>query len=100
VLIPNASDGVVALDIAEVASTHRRICRYTTQLAHLTVPTEMTNEGHPLDYVDVREALVNQNFLVIRAGNDANPAFDCPNDDDGTGSPYIFGRTYRHQPAN
>jgi Tfp pilus assembly protein PilV len=53
------------------------------------------NLDHPLDYVNVTGALRNQNFLVIRAGNDSMP-FDCPADDPST--PLIDGNTWHHQP--
>jgi hypothetical protein len=55
----------------------------------------MRNADHPLNYDQVAGALTNQNFLVIRAGNDADP-FECPGDD--TGTPYFNGNTWRHQP--
>lgn len=75
-----------------------RVCRYTTSAArvlpHLTVPT-IRNEDHPLDYAAVQGALTNQNFLIIRAGDDHDP-FACPADDATT--PYINGSTWHHQP--
>ena len=60
----------------------------------------MSNEEHPLDYVNVRTSLVNQNFLMIGAG-DGTTAFTCPNETDSTGVlEFIDGDTYRHQPAS
>lgn len=88
-----------ATTLTETSAGKFRICRYTTKLGHLTVPTQMTNDEHPLNYFAVRSALVNQNFLVIRAGN-GTVAFDCPSGDNAMGDPYLSGRTYRHQPAN
>jgi hypothetical protein len=55
----------------------------------------LRNADHPLDYDKVTSALTNQNFLVIRAGDGTN-AFECPGDD--TGTPYVNGNTWRHQP--
>ncbi|MBK9362618.1 MAG: hypothetical protein IPM99_16590 [Rubrivivax sp.] len=57
----------------------------------------MTNVEHPLNYLDLTESLINQNFLVIRAGDGATP-FDCPADDAAT--PLINGNTWHHQPAS
>ena len=66
-----------------------RICRYT--------PTAATgNAAHPAVYTNVESALMDQNFLVIRAG-DGTVAFTCPGDD--TNTPYIDGTTVQHQPA-
>lgn len=77
-----------------------RVCRYTPKIGHFTVPAQMRNEEHPLDYVDVRTSLINQNFLMIGAGNGV-AAFTCPNESDGTGTlEFVDGDTYRHQPAN
>lgn len=76
-----------------------RVCRYTRDLAHTAVgdgSPAMTNEDHPRDYVGVTTPLFNQNFLVIRAGNGSDP-FTCP--DDNTATPFVFGRTYKHQPG-
>lgn len=75
-----------------------RVCRYTTTAARvipqLIVPA-IRNLDHPLAYLAVTEALTNQNFLVMRAGND-HDAFACPADDAGT--PFINGATWHHQP--
>jgi hypothetical protein len=56
----------------------------------------MANQDHPSTYAGVKEPLINQNFLVIRAGN-GTAAFDCPADD--TGTPLINGNTWHHQPS-
>jgi type IV pilus modification protein PilV len=76
-----------------------RVCRYTRDLAHTTVGSgapPMTNADHPRDYLNVDAALTNQNYLVIRAG-DGSTAFGCP--DDNTATPFISGRTFKHQPG-
>jgi hypothetical protein len=57
----------------------------------------MTNVDHPLDYLNLTESLINQNFLIIRAGDGTTP-FDCPADDGG--SPLINGNTWHHQPSS
>lgn len=75
-----------------------RVCRYTRDLAHTAVGSgspPMTNKDHPRTYVAVDAALTNQNFLVIRAGDDSD-AFTCP--DDNSSTPFVSGRTYKHQP--
>lgn len=104
---------------ADFASTRQRVCRYTpTRDCHPAVgstiwgasgstlactgaaPTPsrpMRNEDHPLDYLGAKVPLINQNFLVIRAGDGSNP-FECPGDDATT--PTVNGNTWRHQPAS
>lgn len=75
-----------------------RVCRYTTVLSDATVGTgtpPLRNVDHPKAYLNVDAALTNQNFLVIRAGNNSE-AFTCPDDD--TNTPFVNGRTFRHQP--
>jgi hypothetical protein len=66
--VPVAS---MASSVTEVSSTRRKVCRYPQTV-------------HPLN--SVRQALVNQNYLVIPAG-DGTASFGCP-----TG-------TTAHQPA-
>ena len=99
----------------ETAAAKLRICRYTPYREHRAVGpnpnTQMRNDEHPLDYAGVRVSLINQNFLVIQAGDDTIN-FDCPDDiddpdvagdeadDDPPASPYLSGRTWHHQPAN
>lgn len=56
----------------------------------------MDNLQHPRHYQQVREALLQQNFLVIRAGN-GGTAFHCPDDDPAT--PRVIGQT-RWQPSD
>jgi hypothetical protein len=89
----------LATSISDPISTNFRVCRYTpVRGSHPVVnPPSFTNEQHPLNYRDVTSSLFNQNFLVIRAGNDV-VAFDCPADDPTTD--LVNGNTWRHQPAN
>jgi Tfp pilus assembly protein PilV len=90
----------IVATLADATLNRWRVCRYTPKLGHFVVPTQMRNEEHPLDYVDVRASLINQNFLMIGAGNGVT-AFTCPNESDGTGVlDFVDGDTYRHQPAN
>jgi Tfp pilus assembly protein PilV len=88
----------IATSMTETSASQVRICRYTTELGNLLVPSQMTNEEHPNTYNQVRTALTNQNFLVIKAG-DGTTAFACPDGDDNVGDPYLSGRTYAHQPT-
>jgi hypothetical protein len=76
--------------VADPAADRFRVCRYTTVRAHTAVPP-LLNEDHPRDYASVTGALINQNFLVLRAGNGAS-AFGCP---EGSS---VTGRTWHHQP--
>lgn len=107
----------LASSVSDPSAASFRVCRYTPvqgcdpavgdtiwgaagQAAHCTgaSPTPwrpMRNSDHPLDYSAVGESLVNQNFLVIRAG-DGTVIFDCPADDPST--PFINGNTRLHQP--
>lgn len=82
--------GIPILDPDDDDADTYRICRYTPYREHLTVPSEMSNEEHPLNYVDVGSSLFNQNFLVILADE------DCPEDTDDTP---LNGNTWRHQPS-
>lgn len=90
----------LASSIADTTPSAYRVCRYTAERNHNLVGTgtpPLRNGGHPYDYKAVRENLVNQNFLVIRAGDGVN-AFDCP--DDTPLTPLVNGRTWHHQPAS
>jgi len=82
----------ISAALSDVSAANFKVCRYTPEATH--TPTG-GNPDHPLDYVDVAGALVGQNFLVIRAGDDA-VAFECPDDDPST--PLVNGQTFRHQP--
>jgi hypothetical protein len=81
-----------------------RVCRYTPYRNNNPVGSgtpAITNEDHPFDYSQVDRNLVNQNFLVIRAGNDSDP-FDCPEDVVPTPPTLnlINSNTWHHQPAS
>ena len=98
----------LAASIADPADDAYRVCRYTPYRDHRAVGTgapPMRNQDHPLDYGapppdaskrGVDAPLLNQNFLVIRAGDGSTP-FDCPDDDASTA--YVDGTTWHHQPA-
>jgi hypothetical protein len=89
---------VFANSATDARSDAFRVCRYTSQRGHTAVGAgtpPMRNIDHPLDYVGVTVSLNNQNFLIIRAGDDFN-AFSCPDDDPVTP---LNGRTYAHQPT-
>lgn len=89
----------LASSIADNRDDRYRVCRYTKASARVvpqvTVPT-IRNEDHPLDYYRVRNSLVGQNYLVIRAGSGSGAAFECPADDSSTLD--IDGSTWHHQP--
>ncbi|MFO1329101.1 MAG: prepilin-type N-terminal cleavage/methylation domain-containing protein [Rubrivivax sp.] len=75
-----------------------KVCRYTAVRSNsAVVPTNLKNADHPLRYVDVDSSLTNQNYLVIRAGNDTDP-FVCPNDNAATAN--VNGATWYHQPSS
>lgn len=86
-----------AFDAGEpVSAARRRVCRYTPVREHLVAPSQIRNEDHPLHYVAVAKSLVQQNFLVIRAG-DGVTAYDCPPDGPAT---FRNTNTWRHQPES
>lgn len=80
----------VASTYASVDPTQFKVCRYTSQASH--TPTSGGNPAHPLVYTNVDSSLVNQNFLVISAGDGSIP-FPCP-------SPLSSGHTFPHQPSS
>ncbi len=80
-----------------------RVCRYTPHRNNNAVGTgspAITNDDHPYRYSQVDGNLVNQNFLVIRAGDDDN-AFDCPSDlvPPSPALNLINSNTWHHQPS-
>ena len=80
-------DGLIGLTNVEANAdaANLRVCRYTRYADNRTVASgTIKNSEHPLDYVAVKGPLANQNFLIIRAGNGALPAFPCPLDDPAT----------------
>lgn len=86
------STSSISTSLSDTSATRFKVCRYTPEATH--TPTG-GNAAHPLDYDDVGTSLVNQNFLVISAG-DGTVAFNCPVDD--TSTPLINGNTFIHQP--
>jgi Tfp pilus assembly protein PilV len=70
-------------DTNNASATGHRVCRYTRYDHDRSVgtsPDPLTNQDHPLNYLNVGGPLANQNFLVIRAGN-GSTAFACPKSD-------------------
>jgi hypothetical protein len=86
---------VVELSATDNSASHYRVCRYTPDPS--TDTPAGGNASHPLVYTSLGAALTNQNFLLIRSGDDTNPAFTCPTDD--TSTPLVDGDTrYQAQP--
>jgi hypothetical protein len=69
-----------------------RVCRYTPERSNTPAGG---NIAHPLNYTEVSGPLPNQNYLIIRAGDDENP-FLCPADASGDA---VNTNTYDHQPV-
>lgn len=88
----------IATDAFDVAANHYRVCRYTPATSD---SQPIPNAQHPRNYVNVGpgEALSNQNFLVISAG-DGVVAFGCPADVAANPSAgnFINSNTLVHQP--
>lgn len=96
----------LATSVADSGASKFRVCRYTADfLPAVAQPWTVnpaaspprTNQQHPLAYEQVDASLLDQNFLVIRAG-DGSTAFDCPPDLVTTPN-RINTFTWRHQPA-
>lgn len=109
----------LASNVADVASSKRRVCRYTpvrgchpavgsliwgqegqTASCSGVAPTrsrKLTNQDNPEVHAIADGPLVNQNFLVIRAGN-GTTANDCPDDNPTTLN--VQGTTWHHQPPS
>lgn len=81
---------------AGIETDRRRVCRYTRLVGNPPVPST-ANVDHPDTYTAVKDALLNQNYLVIRAGSGVvgSLPFACPGDDAAT--PYVNGQTWLHQ---
>jgi len=80
-------------DPVNADAANRRVCRYTRYQDNRTVASgTITNAEHPLDYAGVNGPLANQNFLIIRAGDNAS-AFACPADNPAT---LMDTTTWRH----
>ena len=89
----------LATSAADPSPGNVRVCRYTSRLSNGAVGTGspvIKNEDHPSTYVDVKDSMANQNFLVIPAGDGTN-AFTCPVDNSAT-TPLVSGDTFAHQP--
>lgn len=69
-----------------------RVCRYTPVDSDSAT---VRNVDHPRTYTNVTTALVNQNYLIIPAGNDHGTRYACP--DDGP-SDALNTNTWQHQP--
>lgn len=80
--------------LADTSAARHKVCRYTPRADD--TPGAVPNAEHPLDYVNVTAPLVNQNYLVISAG-DGSVAYTCPDPASSTGLPFDPS-TYRHQP--
>jgi Tfp pilus assembly protein PilV len=86
----------IADDAADARADRYRVCRYTPATSQ---DQPVPNVAHPRTYIDVRTTLLNQNFLVIRAG-DGTLAFTCPTDgpiDPATGN-LVNSNTLVQQP--
>ena len=95
----------LASTLADNSSTNYKVCRYTPYRDNRAVGTgspAMTDDDHPYDYVNVKTALANQNFLVMRAG-DGTTAFACPDDNPSPPSTLpasVNTNTWHHQPSS
>lgn len=96
VIVDSDNDSLIASDIDDDDDDEYKVCRYTAYRDHRTAPANMSNEQHPRIYAQVKTGLVNQNYLMIRAGDDDDTAFTCPDDD--TSTSFVNGRTWHHQP--
>lgn len=88
----------LADDADDVRWFRYRVCRYTPAANDAQV---VPNAQHPrvYDHVSATEALTNQNFLVIRAGNGFD-AFHCPTDvaANPAAGDLVNSNTLPHQP--
>jgi Tfp pilus assembly protein PilV len=87
----------IAASAADTDPSHFRVCRYTPATSDAQV---VPNRDHPRSYSAVAFPLINQNFLVIRAG-DGSTAFTCPTDvpADPDSGDLVNSNTLVHQPA-
>ena len=100
---PSGSPWDIALSATDGLASRYRVCRYTPAINDAQ---SIPNQLHPRQYSNVKaiEPLTNQNFLVIRAGNDpgdgSGSAFSCPTDvpADPTNGDFINSNTLPHQP--
>jgi len=98
-LPPDYVPWALADDADDATASRYRVCRYTPATSDAQ---SIPNWQHPRNYsnVTVLPPLVNQNFLVIRAGDDVRP-FTCPTDTaaDPAAGDFVNSNTLVHQPA-
>jgi Tfp pilus assembly protein PilV len=98
-LPPDYVPWALADNTADARASRYRVCRYTPATSDAQ---SIPNWQHPRNYsnVTVLPPLVNQNFLVIRAGDDVQP-FTCPTDTaaDPAAGDFVNSNTLVHQPA-
>jgi Tfp pilus assembly protein PilV len=92
----------LSTSVGDTSTGNFRVCRYTPQRGidpvngrELGDYPANGNNGHPYSYDQVTSALINQNFLVINAGDGTNP-YACPMDSNS--ADFINGNTWQHQP--
>ncbi len=93
----------LALNASDGDATRYRVCRYTPAASDAQ---NIPNRLHPREYTaaNATEPLINQNFLVIRAGNYSGTSggpFTCPTDvaADPAHGDFVNSNTLPHQPA-
>lgn len=90
---------VISANAADADASRYRVCRYTPANNDAQV---IPNRLHPRSYTNVTasQPLTNQNFLVIRGGDDA-VAHQCPPDvaADPLSGDFVNSNTLVHQPA-
>lgn len=90
---PEAFGFSIASDANDNDDNKFKVCRYTPDPNSDTTTNPI---NHPRTYTNVGVSLVNQNYLVIHAGDD-HVSFSCPLDNAAT--PDIDGDTRLHQPS-
>jgi Tfp pilus assembly protein PilV len=103
-LPPDYVAWAIADDADDARASRYRICRYTPASSD---SQPIPNRLHPRTYIDVdaQQPLLNQNFLVIRAGSDIEDGtggtpFTCPTDvpADPAAGDFVNSNTFPHQP--
>lgn len=91
----------ISTQASDVDLTHFKVCRYTPFEGSPASPPTGPNEVHPQVYSQVTESLINQNFLIISAG-DGSIAYNCPIDfvPSSPAKNLINTATWLHQPLN
>lgn len=92
-LVLRGGDLRLASSLTDVAADKHRVCRYTPLADDGNADSRPVD--HPRVYTKVRQSLLNQNFLVIRAG-DGTTATACPGDGPLN---FVNTNTRLHQPA-